>query len=143
MQTVLVQTRVDANLKKQAEEVLSSIGMDMTSAIRMFLTQVVNYKGIPFMLRTKDEPSSYMAAEPAATYGVSPSSPSINRVMIMVDTMRELGLLDEESVRRQAIESFQEIRRQAESRKGPEMTLDEINEFIAEVRKERKRKTSE
>lgn len=83
-----------------------------------------------------------MAAEPAATYGVS-SSPSANRVMIMIDTMRELGLLDEETVKRQAIESFREIRKQAESSTEPEMTLDEINELIAEVRKERKRNKTE
>lgn len=50
METVVIQTRVDSKLKKNAEDMLSSIGMDMTSAIRLFLTQVVNQKCIPFRL---------------------------------------------------------------------------------------------
>ncbi len=69
MKTAMIQTRVDANLKKQAEEVLSSIGMDMTSAIRLFLTQIVNHQGIPFDLRTKKAHAVNMVAEPAITYG--------------------------------------------------------------------------
>lgn len=50
METVVIQTRIDAKLKKNAESMLSSIGLDMTSAIRLFLTQVVNQKCIPFDL---------------------------------------------------------------------------------------------
>lgn len=48
MKKAVIQTRVDAELKKQSEKVLSSIGLDMTSAIRLFLTQVVNQRKIPF-----------------------------------------------------------------------------------------------
>jgi addiction module RelB/DinJ family antitoxin len=48
MKTAVIQTRVDAELKKQSEKLLSSIGLDMTSAIRLFLTQVVNQRKIPF-----------------------------------------------------------------------------------------------
>ena len=55
METVVIQTRIDAKLKKNAETMLSSIGMDMTSAIRLFLTQVVNQKCIPFDLVPNQE----------------------------------------------------------------------------------------
>lgn len=55
METVVIQTRIDAKLKKNAESMLSSIGMDMTSAIRLFLTQVVNQKCIPFDLVPNQE----------------------------------------------------------------------------------------
>lgn len=55
METVVIQTRVDSKLKKNAEDMLSSIGMDMTSAIRLFLTQVVNQKCIPFRLVPHNE----------------------------------------------------------------------------------------
>ncbi len=55
METVVIQTRIDAKLKKKAESMLTSIGMDMTSAIRLFLTQVVNQKCIPFNLVPDEE----------------------------------------------------------------------------------------
>ena len=48
MKTAVIQTRIDNELKKSAEVVLSSIGLDMTSAIRLFLTQVVNQEKLPF-----------------------------------------------------------------------------------------------
>jgi len=48
MSSTTIQTRVDTTLKNNAEKVLSSIGLDMTSAIRLFLSQVVNQKKIPF-----------------------------------------------------------------------------------------------
>ena len=48
MNTVTIQTRVDAKLKEQAEKLYSSIGLDMTSAIRLFLTQSVVQRKIPF-----------------------------------------------------------------------------------------------
>ena len=46
-----VKAKVSADLKLQAESVLKEVGLDMTSAIRVFLTQVVNTGGIPFEVR--------------------------------------------------------------------------------------------
>lgn len=43
--------RVDDNLKKQAEIVLSDLGMTLSTATTIFLKQVVRYNGIPFELR--------------------------------------------------------------------------------------------
>ena len=40
--------RVDSNVKKQAEEVLSKLGIPMTTAIHMYLNQICLTKGIPF-----------------------------------------------------------------------------------------------
>lgn len=49
MKTVTIQTRVDERLKTEAESLFASIGIDMTSAIRLFLTQAVNQRKIPFI----------------------------------------------------------------------------------------------
>lgn len=45
---VTIQTSVDANLKKNADRLFSEIGLDLESAIRLFLTQAVIQKKIPF-----------------------------------------------------------------------------------------------
>lgn len=48
MKTITIQTRVDSNLKENAERLFNSMGLDLTSAIRLFLTQSVIQRKIPF-----------------------------------------------------------------------------------------------
>jgi DNA-damage-inducible protein J len=50
--TALIQVRVDPTLKSEAEHVLSDNGLDIATAIRMFLTKVRRVQGIPFDVRT-------------------------------------------------------------------------------------------
>ena len=40
--------RVDASLKEQAENILTQLGMPMSSAINIFLNQIVLRRGLPF-----------------------------------------------------------------------------------------------
>jgi DNA-damage-inducible protein J len=49
--TTTVQARVDEALKTQADEVFRRIGMDTSTAIRMFLTKAVAVRGLPFDAR--------------------------------------------------------------------------------------------
>ena len=46
-----LQVRVDDTLKAQADSLFASIGMDTSSAVRVFLKQSVMRGGIPFELR--------------------------------------------------------------------------------------------
>ena len=48
MATVPTQIRIDENLKKQASELFSQLGMDMSSAMNIFLRQCVMRGGLPF-----------------------------------------------------------------------------------------------
>ena len=48
MATVPTQIRIDENLKKQATELFSQLGMDMSSAMNIFLRQCVVRGGLPF-----------------------------------------------------------------------------------------------
>ena len=50
MSSVNMCIRIDSNLKKQAEEVLSQLGMTMSGTINMFLTQIVREKAVPLNL---------------------------------------------------------------------------------------------
>jgi len=45
-----IQVRIDPALKAQAEQLFSDIGLDMPTAIRLFLKQSVINNGIPFAL---------------------------------------------------------------------------------------------
>ena len=48
MATVVLQTRVDTKTKQEAEGLFESLGLDMTTAIRLFLRQAINQQKIPF-----------------------------------------------------------------------------------------------
>ena len=46
-----VYTRVEPELKEQAEQVLSQLGIPMANAINLYLRQIVLQKGIPFAVK--------------------------------------------------------------------------------------------
>jgi len=48
MTAVNINIRTDRELEAQARSVLADLGIDMTTAINDFLTQVVNKKALPF-----------------------------------------------------------------------------------------------
>jgi DNA-damage-inducible protein J len=47
----IIRARVDDALKAQATAVLDACGLEMSEALRLFLTQVVNTGGLPFPVR--------------------------------------------------------------------------------------------
>ena len=48
MSTSLVQVRVDDELKKQATALYENLGMDLSTAIRLFLKRSLCVNGLPF-----------------------------------------------------------------------------------------------
>lgn len=53
--TINVNIRVDEELKKQAESLLSDMGLNMTTAVNIFLRQVLRTGGIPFEITTRTD----------------------------------------------------------------------------------------
>ena len=51
----LLQLRIDENLRKEASDVYSQLGLDLPTAIRMFLTRSVQVRGIPFSMILPEE----------------------------------------------------------------------------------------
>lgn len=49
--TEQLQIRIDSQTKSQAKAVFDSLGLDMSSAIKLFLKQSVNLKTLPFEIR--------------------------------------------------------------------------------------------
>ena len=54
--TTNLNIRVDTELKRQAEAIFNELGLNLSSAMNIFLRQAVRYRGIPFELRLGDEP---------------------------------------------------------------------------------------
>lgn len=40
--------RIEENIKAKANKTLSSLGLDMSSAVKLFLNQVITENGLPF-----------------------------------------------------------------------------------------------
>jgi DNA-damage-inducible protein J len=93
---VLVQARVDKDLKQEVTEIYESLGLDLPTAIRMFFVKSKMERGIPF------------------------------------DTTLPKNVI----TRSEAMRALEDMFHQASD--VPEMSLDEINAEIADVRAERK-----
>lgn len=50
-----INVRTTEDVKKGAEVILSGLGLNISSAVNLFLKQVINYKGIPFELRLPNQ----------------------------------------------------------------------------------------
>ena len=59
MSSVNMSIRTDSELKAQAEEILSKLGMTMNGAINMFLNQIVRDRAVPLSLSLSSEKSLY------------------------------------------------------------------------------------
>ncbi len=93
---VLVQARVDRKLKQEVTEIYESLGLDLPTAIRMFLVRSKLDRGIPF----------------------------------------ETTLPREMVTRTEALDALEDMFEQAKD--VPELSLDEINDEITQVRSARK-----
>ncbi|NQX00171.1 type II toxin-antitoxin system RelB/DinJ family antitoxin [bacterium] len=51
----ILQISIDRGLKEAAEEIFAEIGLDSTTAVRLFFTQVAQTRSIPFVLRANPE----------------------------------------------------------------------------------------
>ena len=56
MATSVMQVRVDSELKAQAASICEELGIDLPTAIRMFMKRMVFQKGIPFSMTLPNKP---------------------------------------------------------------------------------------
>ena len=97
MATTLVQVRVDEDLKNQATSVYDALGMDLSTAVRMFLKRSVMVNGVPF----------------------------------------SMILSNSENKAEKALRALLALNKEAVENGTSEITFDEINAEIQEVRKDR------
>jgi len=60
--TTNLNIRIDEELKRQADAIFSELGLNMSTAINMFLRYSVRYGGIPFELRVEKPNAETLAA---------------------------------------------------------------------------------
>ena len=88
MATVPTQVRIDENLKKQATELFSQLGIDMSSAMNIFLKQCVMRGGLPFeVVIPQYKPEVIEAMEEAKRISKDPNA---KRYTIFYDALEDL-----------------------------------------------------
>jgi DNA-damage-inducible protein J len=61
MLTTEIRSRIEPELKEEAQDVLGRVGLNISDAIRLFLRQVVAAKGLPFEVRHAPNPATQAA----------------------------------------------------------------------------------
>ena len=61
--TSIINVNVPTNVKNESNEIFVKLGLNMTTAINIFLKKVIKEKGIPFELKLEAEKDMREAAE--------------------------------------------------------------------------------
>lgn len=80
----ILQVRVDDELKNQANEIYNELGLDISTAIRMFLKRTVVVGGLPFDTRVGDS-----ASRGSVNTGYSP--PYVGSSVDTEETLEEIN----------------------------------------------------
>lgn len=76
-----ITVRVEEKVKKQAGEIFKEVGMDMSTAINIYLKQVIRSNGIPFPVSAEIPNDITIKAIKAAEEGQMASFSSIDDLM--------------------------------------------------------------
>ncbi len=55
LKTALVQARMKPEIKKQAEQIFSELGINASAAITLFYTQIIRHQGIPLEIKVPNK----------------------------------------------------------------------------------------
>jgi DNA-damage-inducible protein J len=61
MPTTSINIKTDSEIKTNAQQIFKTLGLDMTTAVNLFLRETVNMKGLPFAAAKTGEPSNRTA----------------------------------------------------------------------------------
>ena len=71
MATANINVRTDAAVKTQAQQIFESIGLDLSTAVNLFLKQTVKVNNLPFVVGVSHtHPEKNVIAKRASRYGV-------------------------------------------------------------------------
>ncbi len=88
----IIQARIDADSKKEAEVILNQMGMSLNEGIRVFIRQVVNDRALPFQPSLADEPNkaTQMAMQRADDYVCGKNRKGFKKFETVDDAMADL-----------------------------------------------------
>ena len=75
MATTNLNIRIDKAIKDQAEEIFNELGLNMTTAVNMFLRTAIREHGIPFELKLEVPNDTTAAIEEGRKMMKDPSAP--------------------------------------------------------------------
>ncbi len=75
MTTTNINVRVDSDLKHEAESLFDDLGLNMSTAINMFLKSAVSHNGIPFEVKRQTPNAETLAA--LSEYRAMKENPSL------------------------------------------------------------------
>lgn len=76
--TTKLQIRIERDLKESADEVFHELGLDATTAVRMFFTKVAKTRSIPFKLKVVREFTPEAEAKILAAWEESKDSANLS-----------------------------------------------------------------
>ena len=80
--------RMNKNVKQEAQKLFSALGMDMTTAINVFLRQAIRAQGLPFAVRLELPNEETLAAfEEGERMLCDPAAPRFNSVDALFDDL--------------------------------------------------------
>lgn len=83
---------IDSETKRQAQALFSELGLDLSTAVNLFLRQAVRERGIPFVI-SAEVPNAETQAAIREVRQMS-KSPGIGKTFDSVDSMMEALLAD-------------------------------------------------
>lgn len=86
--TTNVSIRMDADIKKQAEQLFEELGMNMTTAITIFVKQSLRQGGIPFDIKINTPNAETIAAmKEAAMISRDPKAKTFSTVKELLEDL--------------------------------------------------------
>ena len=89
MAKVSTNLSLDADLKREAQELYADLGMDLSTAVTIFLRQSVRERGVPFQI-TRETPNAGTAAALAEYHAMKAHPEQYKRYASFRDAMDEV-----------------------------------------------------
>jgi len=88
-----IQLRIDESTKKAVKKTLDKIGLDLSSAIKIYLMQIVIKKGIPFPLMTENSMTPEQEIAILTASKEAKMSKNVTKAMTIKETVKYLTKL--------------------------------------------------
>ena len=90
MSTTNLNIRTDKDVKEKAEKIFNELGLNMTSAVNIFLRTAIRERGIPFELKLDVPNETTIAAiEEGRNMASDPSSPRYSNIDELRDALEK------------------------------------------------------
>lgn len=90
MSTTNLNIRTDKDVKEKAEKIFNELGLNMTSAVNIFLRTAIRERGIPFELKLDVPNETTIAAiEEGRKMASNPSSPRYSHIDELRDALEK------------------------------------------------------